>query len=62
MKISVVIACYNKKIAWKDGIRAIYAIIEYNFFTAPPRAIAANTGAVVSSVSEAPLPAAVKAC
>ena len=52
----------GKKITWKDGIRAIYAIIKYNFFTASPRAIVANTLAVVSSVSQASLPAAVKAC
>jgi glycosyltransferase involved in cell wall biosynthesis len=27
----------GKKVTWKDGVRAIYAIIRYNFFSAPIR-------------------------
>jgi hypothetical protein len=25
----------RKKVSWKDGVRAIYAIVKYNFFAAP---------------------------
>ena len=26
----------GKKVCWKDGVRAIYAILKYNFFVAAP--------------------------
>jgi glycosyltransferase involved in cell wall biosynthesis len=51
----------GKKITWKDGIRALYAIIKYNFFAAHGRALVAKPRATVSSVvNGVHLPAAVK--
>ncbi len=32
----------GKKITWRDGIRAFYAIIRYNFFTRKPAAVFSN--------------------
>ena len=50
----------GKKITWRDGIRAFYAIIKYNFFTTPRRSVATRTRRVVSSpVNEVPLRTAV---
>ena len=34
----------GKKITWRDGLRALYAIIKYNFFAGGPRRVAATAG------------------
>jgi glycosyltransferase involved in cell wall biosynthesis len=50
----------GKKITWKDGVRALYAIIKYNFFAAPQRAGAAKL-APANGVSGASLRPVIKA-
>jgi hypothetical protein len=30
----------GKKVGWRDGFRALYAIVKYNFFAAPAPALA----------------------
>ncbi|MFL6520978.1 MAG: glycosyltransferase family 2 protein [Chthoniobacterales bacterium] len=39
----------GKKIGWRDGLRAIYAIIKYNLFSSRKAAWKANTPAAISS-------------
>jgi glycosyltransferase involved in cell wall biosynthesis len=51
----------GKKITWRDGIRAFYAIIKYNFFAASRHSVVRKTRPAVSSaVSDVPLQTAVK--
>jgi glycosyltransferase involved in cell wall biosynthesis len=52
----------GKKITWRDGIRAFYAIIKYNFFPAPRRVavVSSTRPAVSSSVNRVPMRTAVK--
>jgi hypothetical protein len=51
----------GKKITWRDAIRALYAIIKYNFFAARGRKVALNDrGLVQSPVNSVPLRAAIK--
>ena len=39
----------GKKITWRDGIRAFYAIIRYNFFARKPTAVFSNENSVSES-------------
>jgi hypothetical protein len=39
----------GKKITWRDGIRAFYAIIRYNFFTRKPAAVFSNEASASES-------------
>ena len=39
----------GKKITWRDGIRAFYAIIRYNFFARKPAAVSSNEDSVSES-------------
>jgi glycosyltransferase involved in cell wall biosynthesis len=39
----------GKKIGWRDGVRAIYAIVKYNLFSQPKAAWKANTPEATSS-------------
>jgi hypothetical protein len=51
----------GKKITWRDGIRALYAIIKYNFFAAPKRVVVKRARPALShSMNSAPLRTAVK--
>ncbi len=50
----------GKKITWRDGIRALYAIIKYNYFPAPRRARAAILASANASVNGASLRPAVR--
>jgi glycosyltransferase involved in cell wall biosynthesis len=51
----------GKKITWRDGIRALYAIIKYNFFARPRRTTVTKARPVVSQpVNAVSLPTAVK--
>jgi glycosyltransferase involved in cell wall biosynthesis len=48
----------GKKITWKDGVRAIYAIMKYNFLAARPLKLTRRAG--VSSIGSVPLRTAAK--
>src|SRR5438046_1246412 len=39
----------GKKITWRDGIRAFYAIIRYNFFARKPAAVSSNENSASES-------------
>jgi glycosyltransferase involved in cell wall biosynthesis len=50
----------GKKITWKDGFRAIYAIIKYNLLPARVRPLTMRRCARVASIDSVPLRAAAK--
>jgi hypothetical protein len=51
----------GKKITWRDGIRALYVIIKYNFFaTAPPVSVKRSRPSQSPSPSSVGLPAPAK--
>jgi glycosyltransferase involved in cell wall biosynthesis len=50
----------GKKITWRDGVRALYAIIKYNFFTASRRAAVPSARGTLPGVNGMPLRTAVK--
>jgi hypothetical protein len=45
----------GKKITWKDGVRAIYAIIKYNLWPEGSRPLALRRTSAVASISSVPL-------
>ena len=50
----------GKKITWKDGVRALYAILKYNFFVTPRRAVATKLAPANVPVNGASLRPAIK--
>ncbi|MDQ6808115.1 MAG: hypothetical protein M3Z64_01615, partial [Verrucomicrobiota bacterium] len=48
----------GKKITWRDGIRAVYAILKYNLFARAPRPHVMAPSIVAAALPTASLPAA----
>jgi glycosyltransferase involved in cell wall biosynthesis len=50
----------GKKITWRDGVRALYAIIKYNFFARGRTALRSNEASATESADAVPLSSRLK--